>query len=95
MVAPLTRLTKSDVPFDWTSQCQGAFDAVKLALVHAPVLATPDSDMPFTVIVDASGEGIGVVLEQDGHPIAYESSSRPPSGTTRLLSKSCLRLSMP
>lgn len=43
------------------------------ALTQVPVLATPDFSKPFTVIADASGDGIGAVQEQDGHPIAYES----------------------
>ena len=79
MVAPLTRLTRRDIPFEWDSACQRAFEDVKLALVHAPVLATPDFGKPFTVIVDASGVGIGAVLEQGGHPLAYESRKFTPA----------------
>lgn len=37
------------------------------------VLALSDFSQPFTVECDTSGEGVGVVLSQDGHPIAYES----------------------
>ena len=79
MVASLTRLTRNAVSFEWSDACQQAFEAVKLALVQAPVLATPDFGQPFTVIVDASGEGIGAVLEQDGHPLAYESRKFTPA----------------
>ena len=79
MVASLTRLTRNAVSFEWSDACQQAFEAVKLALVQAPVLATPDFGQPFTVIVDASGEGIGAVMEQDGHPLAYEGRKFTPA----------------
>jgi hypothetical protein len=34
-------------------------------------LALPDLTRPFHIEIDASGLGIGVVLQQDGHPIAF------------------------
>ena len=79
MVAPLTHLTRKDVAFEWSPDCHSAFEGVKHALTHAPVLATPDFTKPFVVIVDASGDGIGAVLEQDGHPLAYESRKFTPA----------------
>jgi len=44
-------------------------------LISAPVLALPDFSKPFTIETDASANGIGVVLMQSGHPIAYLSKS--------------------
>ena len=39
MVLPLNQLTRSNTQFDWTPECQRAFEQVKHALTHAPVLA--------------------------------------------------------
>lgn len=39
--------------------------------MSAPVLKLLDFSKEFTVEIDASGLGIGVVLMQQGHPIAY------------------------
>ena len=83
MVAPLTNLTRLDVRFHWTAECQQAFEAVKHALLTAPVLAMPDFSEPFEmeVICDASIKGIGAVLLQHGRPIAFESKKLTPTET--------------
>eukprot|EP00854_Cymbomonas_tetramitiformis_P004590 gene4590-biopygen4529 len=82
---PLTRLTKSDVPWEWGPMQQWAFEELKTALTSAPVLALPnikgaaDGSAPFVVQTDASGIALGGVLMQDSgdgnglRAIAYES----------------------
>lgn len=58
-------------PFQWTIPAQIAFERLKQALSKASVLALPNFELPFTVEIDASGVGMGVILSQQGHPIAY------------------------
>ncbi|RVW92515.1 Transposon Tf2-8 polyprotein [Vitis vinifera] len=46
---------------------------IKQALTTTPTLAMPNFNEPFTIETDASGDGIGAVLTQQGRPIAYMS----------------------
>jgi hypothetical protein len=59
--------------FKWSLQCEETFLTLKKLLTTAPVLAQPDIEKPFDVYCDASSTGIGGVLMQDGHAIAYAS----------------------
>ena len=40
-------------------------------MTSTPVLALPDFSQPLTVEIDASATGIGAILLQNNHPIAY------------------------
>ncbi|KAL2228329.1 UNVERIFIED_CONTAM: Retrovirus-related Pol polyprotein from transposon [Sesamum indicum] len=70
---PLTDLLKKTETWNWTPQCQVAFDNLKEAIVIDPVLALPDMSKSFVVETDASDFALGGVLMQDGHPVAFES----------------------
>nr|KYP76053.1 Retrovirus-related Pol polyprotein from transposon 17.6 [Cajanus cajan] len=67
---PLTNMLKKD-NFRWTQDAKLAFQRLKELLSNTPILALPDFSKVFVVEVDASGGGIGAVLMQDHHPIAY------------------------
>lgn len=71
---PLTQLlTKKG--FMWSTQAQAAFDLLKDAMVNTPVLALPDFSRPFCIETDACDTGVGAVLVQDAHPVAYLSKA--------------------
>lgn len=57
-------LTSPKVLFEWTNQCQDAFEPLKVALTSAPILAMFDPQQPLTLQLDASTKGLGVVLYQ-------------------------------
>lgn len=78
IAAPLTALLKKDA-FEWSQPVTDAFLALQQAITAAPVLALPDFSKPFILETDASGTGIGAILSQDKHPIAYFSKKLAPS----------------
>jgi hypothetical protein len=52
---PLHDIIKKDTPFEWTAECQQAFDALKYAITMAPVLKTLCEDLPYLMETDTSG----------------------------------------
>lgn len=61
---PLNRLTRKNTSFEWTDECQRAFDILRKKLMNPPILKYPDFTKTFTVIVDASKIGCGAILTQ-------------------------------
>ncbi|XP_062118768.1 uncharacterized protein LOC133832416 [Humulus lupulus] len=70
IAAPLIELLKRD-NFKWTSQVATTFASLKDAMIFTPVLKVPNFSKTLIVETDASQEGIGGVLMQDGHPLAF------------------------
>ena len=70
---PLTRLTRKDVKFIWSEECESSFQTLKEKLVSAPILVLPDSSGGFKIYSDASHNGLGCVLMQHGRVVAYAS----------------------
>ena len=70
--------------FEWMMKHQEAFDALKEALSTAPALGYPDFSREFILEIDASLNGLGAILSQQGKDgqicvIAYASHSLCPS----------------
>jgi hypothetical protein len=70
---PMTELLKNNVPFVWSSKCEASFRELKSRLTTTPVLTLPDIRKDFVVYCDASRQGLGCVLMQDGKVVAYAS----------------------
>ena len=57
--------------YKWGKDKEKAFETLKQKLINAPLLALPNFSKTFEIECDTSGVGIGVMLLQEGHPIAY------------------------
>lgn len=56
-------------------EAKAAFGALKQAVSTAPILVLPNFHKQFVVETDASNYGIGAILQQEGHPIAFISKA--------------------
>ena len=73
LAAPMTRLTRKEVKFEWDDRCEEAFQELKRRVTSAPILIVPDKGQGYTVYYDASRAGLGCVLMQSGRVVAYGS----------------------
>ena len=83
---PLNDLTKKNQSFNWTAECQQAFEELKRRFTEEPVLIMPDQTKSFQIECDTSKYVSGAVLTQnDGltqndrngnrHPCAFISKT--------------------
>lgn len=70
---PMTSLLEKGREFKWDEKCQESFDQLKERLMSPPVLIMPDLQKGFDIYCYACGQGLGCVLMQEGHVIAYAS----------------------
>ena len=93
---PMHQLTEKNTKFCWSEEHTQSFNTLKDKLVQAPVLMYPEFHQhspPFVVQTDASSVGLGAVLEQNGHVIAYASRSlKKGEQHYSVIQKECLAL---
>ena len=84
IAAPLHNLTKKEAEFEWTTDCQNAFEILKSKLIRTSVLVYSNFDADFVLETDASYQSLGAVLsqrlmDQKLHPVAFASRTLSPS----------------
>jgi len=78
IASPMTRLTRKEVKFEWSKDCEASFQELKSRLTSAPILALPKGQEGFVVYSNASSKGLGYVLMQHERVIAYASRQFKP-----------------
>ncbi|GJU29218.1 putative nucleotidyltransferase, ribonuclease H [Tanacetum coccineum] len=76
---PMTQLSMKDAKFDCSYDCKKAFNILKEKLTTTPIIISPDWNVPFKLMCDASDFAVGAILGQriDGKfkPIYYASKT--------------------
>ena len=63
---PITALTHKFTPFQWSERCEKAFNKLKEDLAIVPMLAHPDTNLPYNLYCDSSDFAIASALCQEG-----------------------------
>ncbi|GJV62844.1 reverse transcriptase domain-containing protein [Tanacetum coccineum] len=75
----MTQLLMKDAKFDFSDDCKKAFNILKEKLTSTPIIISPNWNVPFKLMCDASDFAVGAVLGQriDGKfkPIYYASKT--------------------
>ena len=76
--APMTRLLQKNVKYEWSEKFQRSFDKLKAFLIDASVITQPTYGREYVIFSDASLNGLGCVLMQEGKVVAYASRQLKP-----------------
>ena len=75
LTSPIRQLLLKDVRFDWTYEHEKAMENIKRILTSSPVLRYYDVSKPVVLNTDASKDGFGACILQEGRPVGYASRS--------------------
>jgi hypothetical protein len=68
---PMMKLLEKNKDFEWTPKCQASFEELRKCLTSMPILVLPDMNKKFDIYCDASRQGLGCVLMQEGQVVCY------------------------
>ena len=74
----MKKLLQKNVRFEWSEKCQASFEKLKAFLTEAPVLTQLTYGKEYVIFSDASLNGLGCVLMQEGKVVAYASRQLKP-----------------
>jgi hypothetical protein len=77
IVNPLTTLLEECKKFKWDEKCQASFEELKKRLTTTHVFIMPDIHKGFDVYCDASRQGLGCVLMQEGKVVLTDKRHIP------------------
>jgi hypothetical protein len=69
----MTKLLEKNKTFEWTPRREASFQELKKRITTTPILTMPDMEKLFSIYCDASGQGLGCILIQGSHVVAYAS----------------------
>ncbi|XP_071700041.1 uncharacterized protein [Rutidosis leptorrhynchoides] len=79
IATPMNKLLEKDAPFIFSDECIKSFNILKEKLTNAPIMITPNWNLPFELMCDASDFAMGAVLgqriEKRFQPIYYASKT--------------------
>ena len=73
ILTPLTKITSKQDTWNWTKECQKAFEHMKKSISRETLLIYPIFSKPLSIHTDASNKQLGTVISQDNKPIAFYS----------------------
>ena len=79
LTSPIRQLLLKDVRFDWTYEHDKVMENIKRILTSSPVLRYYDVNKPVVLNTDASNDGFGACILQEGRPVSYASRNLTPA----------------
>ena len=70
-LTPLSSMTSKQAKWNWSKECQKAFDTIEKLFFIETLLSYPNFNEPFEIHTDASKLQLGSLISQEGKPIAF------------------------